>query len=151
MFDRVEIRRIGGHEDQAHAALPGQFPRIGGVVGACIVEHHMTASGQFRQEHLFKIRIHQGAGACAVKNHRGNQFAVLPRPDDAGALAHLSAYWLVKLFAPGRPSFLPINPVVNSAFVQVIHPVRIELLELAFEQPAFQFVSFPVFCEFFLK
>jgi len=151
MFDGVEIGGIGGQKEQLATRGFDQPECCLGLVKAGVVQHDHAPGRQCREQHGFKISVHDLRGATALKHQRGDEPALLGGGDDAGAFPPLARHGLVNPFAAGRAPGFTIQAVIHAALVEVKDGLAAELFEFALEEPALHLVALAVFYEFFLR
>ena len=150
MFDRVEIGRVGGQEEQFTAGLGRQFLRGGRLVKTGVVQNNHAAFGQCRQQHFFKIGVHHLRVATALKDERSHQPGILRYGNDAGSVAAAPRHFGVKPLPARRAAILLMQPMFDASFVQVKNVPARQGFQFPPKQPPLHFISFPVFYEFFL-
>jgi len=150
MFDRVEVGRVGGQEEQLTTRSLNQPLRRGRVVEPGVVQNNHAAGRQFGQQHLLEIGLHHLGVATALKHQRRDQLAVLRSRDKAGAFPPLSRHRLINPLASGRTAMLTIQAVIHAAFVEIKDGPAGELFQLAAEEPPLHLVALAIFYEFFL-
>ena len=150
MFDRVEIGRVSGQEEQFTARVGHQFLRAGRLMKTGVVQDDHAAFGQGRQQHFFKIGVHHLGVAAAFKDKRSHQPGVLRNGNDAGAVAAAPRHFRIKPLPARSAARFLMQPMFYAAFVQVKNFPARQGCEFPSKQPPLHLISFPVFYEFFL-
>ena len=150
MFDRIEIGRVSGQEEQFAARVGHQFLRAGRVVETGVVQDNHAAFGQCRQQNLFKVGVHHLRVATALEDKGSHQPGVLRHGNDAGAVAAAPRHFDIKPLPARRAAIFLMQPVLHAAFVQVKNFPARQGFELPPKQPPLHLISFAIFYEFFL-
>jgi len=150
VFDRIEIGRVGGQEEQFTARIGHPLLGAGRLVETGVVQDNHTAFGQCRQQHFFKISVHHLRIATALEDKRRHQPAVLRYGNDAGSAAAAPRHFGIQPLPARRAAIGLMQPMLDTAFVEVKNvPIR-QAFKLPQKQPPLHLISFQIFDEFFL-